>query len=1619
MSFFFKSSKKAQSPSGLPQASRGIKSSDGPQGSAAVSSLSGMNGPAPRSDFQIRPRSPTSAGGPVQNGSLPNSTANKAPMDSSITRTSEDLINGSIQPTKPVGLEQRITVRDRSDSDSRIPPPTRIAGPPPSRPAPDPSPYPWSQRQLTYSVPNVYPFPRYGPAVNAVASRDGVLYVMGGLINGSTVKGDLWTIEAGQGSLSCYPVQTTSEGPGPRVGHASLLVGNAFIVFGGDTKTEESDFLDETLYLLNTSTKQWSRAAPAGPRPPGRYGHTLNILGSKIYIFGGQVEGYFFNDLVAFDLNALQQASNRWEILIQNSLDGGPKTGQIPPARTNHTMVTWGDHLYLFGGTDGVIWFNDVWSYDAKTNAWTELECIGYIPTAREGHAAALIGDVMYVFGGRTEDGNDLGDLAAFRISSRRWYTFQNMGPSPSPRSGHSMTALGKTIVVLGGEPSSAPRDAGELSLAYFLDTTKIRYPPDSSTQQIQSQNQVPMQADPRIGQRRPSLDKSNIPQSRNITPKQLDMGPPQRMGSDSQSHLYRGPEAQPAAGSRLPRSAGMQQQPVQTQTQPQPQHQSQSSREMSPQPLQNGTSSRSQSQNGRPSSPLVEGAVRAGSESRSQQPSKLSGESPIMKTRTLASPTYEDQNVVQRSNVEPMNVQKPQTQLLNQKDSVEPIEQAMVNPPRTSSRQKRYPFGEQDGTPRPSMDRPSLDRPSLDRPSLDRPSMDRPSLDRPPTDRSTPQSRRAESRQADTLVTQVDSGLGSSPAITQQHDLVLKQLEAEKSQNAWYASELALARKAGYAPSTNATAMDESRSNSVADDEKPLIEALLKTRAELMRTQTLMEEKAGSMAEKIAHIERQRDMAISEATFAKAKLAASSSDGGLEGIHDSDRSDDLGRRLAVAIAAQAEMAKRMETVTKEVEAEKHGRQLAEENAETAQKRFADLESERQRAAQELETLRAELHEAQRVAREESARSSESVSAHKLLTVDKTELEGKLEAALSQSRDHTTALVSLNEAVIASSDKASLFERKLDEERSTTSRLETKISELKSQLEERTSELETTSRQLRDAEELAETHAQEAKTHRTAVLEGLSKVRATTPSDHSMNDERVTILQDQARAANELARKNQEAADAAAEKLRRAEERIAGLEVYQEQSSREGMSMRKQVHAQTKELRSLGEERTRLQQQLQSQQLEANAINVQHSALKDVLAERGINPSEIRKNRMVDSPSSLSRHGASTPDPTRLRELEQQLDASNKAQEDLRSRLDEIVDRDAATRREYEEKLSALDNDHQAAAKYLRGTEKMLSKMKQELQRVKQQSTEYLEELEILRAKAKDDEARAPPLEWETERERLLQDFQGVKSSLESSMAPLEKRISELQSEIKSRDTDLETLKSSHATQQADLASLRSTHDTSRLDLERLQKENAALEERATDAEQKVQILLDQVESSMDNYRRQTATNGEGPGHQRGVSMASITTAQMFGGPEHVHGHSRGESIGGDSVYSQHQSEGSHARDSIAPPDRNSMAINSMMTELDGLRYRLSGKFDFERTPTQGTFVPAAGAGLSDWRRGLERESTEFDMYPGKLDPSVHNQGPREDMPSIVEPTRSPIKENGIPQEKGVNEVQV
>ncbi|KAI0188032.1 kelch domain-containing protein [Xylaria flabelliformis] len=1344
-------------------------------------------------------------------------------------------------------------------------------------PAPAPAPqqnvksslYPWSQHRLTFTSNVPSPFPRYGAAVNSVSSKEGDVYIMGGLINSSTVKGDLWIIEAG-GNLTCYPLATTGEAPGPRVGHAALLVGNAFIVYGGDTKIDENDILDETLYLLNTSTRQWSRALPAGPRPSGRYGHSLNIVGSKIYIFGGQVEGYFMNDLSAFDLNQLQMPNNRWEILIESSDVDAPPSGKVPPPRTNHSMITYNDKMYLFGGTNGQLWFNDVWCYDPPTNTWAQLDCIGYIPSPREGHSAALIDDVMYIFGGRGKSGDDLGDLAAFRISSRRWYTFQNMGPTPSPRSGHSMTAAGKSIVVIGGEPSSDTNQVNDLSLVYCLDTTKIRYPNDA---QIQSNTQKVQQA------RRPSGESGRGAPSR-----EGSNGPdPRRLPGGPTSPTSRGPSGADMSGppisngiSKLPRAAG-----ASTPSGPPPQGQP-------PRPTVDTSSA-----NRRIRNTSIERIEREAAGSGSASVGSLA-QSPISR--------------------EGIKEESPTT-----------------NGRRTPNQQQPRSASRTDNTiaetSKPKATRQARGQSSVD--SSTEPNLksvaNRPSSPPPPSRQSSSLlSRRASNRNSQTVA-------------------LLKELDTVRNQNAWYASELELARKSGYTSNATLSPALEGRAAETFDDEdKPLIEALLAMRQELANVQNSVDKQAILAAKQIAEAERQRDTAIREAVYAKAKMAAhtgsavSASQTELErGVDPSEHGAEMSRKLAATLNLQKEMQNNLSRAGADLAAEKRARQLADETLSATQKRMTELESYKQETSLEIERLRAELHMTQREAREQSVIATEAAATTKLLRIEKEEFEAKYNEAAGNKEESDT-FESLRKAVAMSTDMRNHLERRYDEERSQREIVETQLNQLKLEHEASKAELEVVTQRLRDTEELAERNAAEAQAHRQAVLSGLEKLTSDTGKISQADAERISVLQGQVSEANDLVKKYQQEADAAADKLRSAEERIAGLEAYQEQSSREGVTIRRQLQSALKDTQSLQALNSDLKNQLANQQLETNAMTVQYNTLKNILEERGISPTSLSRVRGIGSRTD-------SPDVTRAVELERQLAEAVAAHEETKQRFKAQAEETEAA---YRDRVSQLEDDYQSAVHYVKGTEKMLKRMKEELSKSMADNTRLQNENFDLEARvgASDNSAAA---DWQAERSTLEKKIEALEQEMKAYSLQFEQQFAKVQKEFEVVKSERDTATKSSEDLSQQLAA-REKH------LNQLQQDHDLFEKRALEAEEKVGLLLDQVETSVGNYRRRSRINSD-----------PDNTPTMNG-----KGHVRQESSEAESLYGE----------GLAG-DRNSAALENLASELDLLRshwetrnksYRLSNAFDFE-TPKRDDEGHGLGLSesLADWRKRLDTEERE------------------------------------------------
>jgi len=1119
----------------------------------------------------------------------------------------------------------------------------------------------------------------------------------------------------------------------------------------------------------------------------------------------------------------------------------------------------------------------------------------------------------MYIFGGRTEEGADLGDLAAFRISSRRWYTFQNMGPTPSPRSGHSMTSVGKSIVVVGGEPSSATNQVDDLSLVYVLDTTKIRYPNDA---QIQSNTQKLQQArrpsaESNSGRGAPSREGSSGPD-----PKRLPGGPasPTTSSRGASGADMSGPPPVSNGISKLPRAAG-----TSTPSGPPPQ--------------------------GQPPRPTVDTAS-ANRRMRNASIDRIEREAAGIGSASTGSVT--NSPVSRDAAKEDSPVANGRRTPNQQSRSASRADSVATDASKTKTSRQTRGQGSVDSNTEPNL-KSVTNRPASP----------------PPPNRqiSNLLSRRGSNRNSQTVA-------------------LLKELDSARNRNAWYASELELARKAGYTSNASLSPALEGRGAETFDDEdKPLIEALLAMRQELANVQSSVDKQAALAAKQIAEAERQRDAAIKEAVYAKAKMAAQTGSASSTPQIDAERSGDdasriaeMNRKLAAALNLQKELQNNLLRTGSDFATEKRARQLADETLSATQKRMTELEIYKQETSLEIERLRAELHISQHQAREQSVIAAEVTAAIQLLRVEKEEFETKYNELAGNAKEGSDTFESLRKAVAMSADVRNHLERKYDEERSQREAIESKLSELKAEHEARSAELLAATQRLRDVEELAERNAAEAQAHRQVILSGLDKLTSEPGKTSRADAERIAALQGQVAEAKDLVKKYQQEANVAADKLRSAEERIAGLEAYQEQSSREGVTIRRQLQSAFKDTQSLQASNTELKNQLANQQLETNAVTVQYNTLKDILSERGISPTGLARARGMGAITD-------TPDQNRTVELERQLaEAVAAIEETKQSFMAQAQETEAAYRgriaqleNDYESAVAAhketkqgfmvqaqetdaayrgriaqLENDYQSAVHYVKGIEKVLKRMKEDLAKSEAENIRLKNENFDLEARVGASDGLAAA-DWQAERATLEKKIEELENEVKASSVRLDQQLTEVRKELEAvqheRDIAAESKKD-----------LEEQLRVQEKDLEQMQEENALIEKRAQEAEDKVSLLLDQVGTSVGNYRRRSRMNSD-----------PNANAPNLNGK----GHERQESSEAESVYGG------------LGDARNSAALDSLASELDMLRShwesrkvnRLSNAFDFDGTIKRDDESRSLGLSesLADWRKRLEAEEHDID----------------------------------------------
>jgi hypothetical protein len=159
-------------------------------------------------------------------------------------------------------------------------------------------------------------------------------------------------------------------------------------------------------------------------------------------------------------------------------------TGTAPPVLGEAGMVYDASkrRALLFGGT-GENLFAQVWGYDSKANAWTELKASGTAPSVRRGWSMAYdqAAKKVILFGGWSEGEGFLNDTWTFDPASNTW---TNLKPAAAPP-GRYLAAMAydvgrKRVVLYGGLTKHIPSlvgaesyDFGQLGDVWTLDVGK------------------------------------------------------------------------------------------------------------------------------------------------------------------------------------------------------------------------------------------------------------------------------------------------------------------------------------------------------------------------------------------------------------------------------------------------------------------------------------------------------------------------------------------------------------------------------------------------------------------------------------------------------------------------------------------------------------------------------------------------------------------------------------------------------------------------------------------------------------------------------------------------------------------------------------------------------------------------------------------------------------------------------------------------------------------------------------------------------------------------------------------------------------------------------------------
>ncbi|KAI3448602.1 hypothetical protein Pfo_005267 [Paulownia fortunei] len=211
---------------------------------------------------------------------------------------------------------------------------------------------------------------------------------------------------------------------------------------GNLSETQDKDVVSEGLGVV-TIYDQWVAPPISGTRPKARYEHGAAVTDDKMYIFGGNHNGRYLNDL-----QVLNMRSWTWSKVEVQAGTGGMAT---PCA--GHSLIPWdGKLLSVAGHTKDPSETLQVKVFDLQTCTWSTLKTYGKPPVSRGGQSVTLVGMTLVIFGGQDAKRSLLNDLHILDLESMTWDEMDTVGVPPSPRSDHAAAVhADRYLLIFGG----------------------------------------------------------------------------------------------------------------------------------------------------------------------------------------------------------------------------------------------------------------------------------------------------------------------------------------------------------------------------------------------------------------------------------------------------------------------------------------------------------------------------------------------------------------------------------------------------------------------------------------------------------------------------------------------------------------------------------------------------------------------------------------------------------------------------------------------------------------------------------------------------------------------------------------------------------------------------------------------------------------------------------------------------------------------------------------------------------------------------------------------------------------------------------------------------------------